>query len=324
MRVVLVVLLLVTLINGQGYYQMPIQNYQSAYYRPPPQQQAVSSASNVFYAKVYPLSSDGHQNSKPFTGYLLPLQGAYQGYYQVLCTRESGGESVAVLKNKLNQLDKKVKSLTDDYNRLANQKTTNTQSVSNQDLDDSEVNQGLDDSEVFDVFSQPKKGNVFQQQIFSNNAKIPSVIQQQSNNGNSVQQISNGGNVNTNSNVMQCEGVTCPKGTVECKIVEKSNEPNHETITTTIYCMDGNQKTLKEEKNTKPNPQKGSSFNNSRTIGGNQNNELFQKMHDEMDETFGAAKSQQSQSMGDMQKQMKSIFSSGFFANNPFMQQNVS
>lgn len=307
----LFILLFVVMTNSQsGYYQAPNQNY----YRPPQQQQVANRPNNLIYAKVYPLTNDGHQSGRPFTAYLLPLQGNYQGYYQVLCSREASNENVEVLSAKLKQLNEMIQTLTNNYNQLSKKKSKTIQTSTTKSSKDSAESFGVFPS--FPSIQQPNTNSMIQQ--ISTNTNEPAIVQQISNNKNSVQQIGN--NLNTaTTNVMQCEGVTCPKETSQCKIVEKSDEPNHETITTTIFCMGANDKVLKEDKSTKPNPQKGSSLSNTRTIGGSQNSAVFQQMQDEMDQKFGAGQKQHSQTMDDMQQNMKSIFGSGFFANNPFV-----
>lgn len=248
------------------------------------------------YAKVYPISSDGHQNGRAFTAYLQPIQaqGNYQPVYQTLCIQEPGNGNYGVY-GKVNQWNGNQKPIIDDYNRLINAQPDASQSINQRQT-------------PADKSKKPSGVQI--------NAGLKPMIPQKKI---EIPKKQKGGNVNSANNVMQCEGVTCPKDTTECKVSEKSDEPMHETITTKIFCMDANQRILKEEKKTLPNPQKGNSISNTRSINGNLNNEFFTQLQDEMDETMSNAKNLQSQSIDDMQKQMSNIFNNGFFANNPFI-----
>lgn len=120
-------------------------------------------------------------------------------------------------------------------------------------------------------------------------------------------------NANHGGDVFQCSGVNCPKDATKCKIVESSNEPNHEIITTTVFCMNDENEILNEEKRKEKNPNEGSSINKSQTVSRNQN--IF-------DFEDGGQSFNGDMFFGDMQKNMKNMFNGaggGFFANNPFM-----
>lgn len=72
-------------------------------------------------------------------------------------------------------------------------------------------------------------------------------------------------NVNTQSDVFQCEGVTCPKTTVSCKVVEQSVEPTHEKLVKTVFCFNKQGSTIKQVEKKVVNPNKGYSMSSSRT-----------------------------------------------------------
>lgn len=78
-------------------------------------------------------------------------------------------------------------------------------------------------------------------------------------------------NVNSQSDVFQCEGVTCPKTTVSCKVTERSVEPTHEKLVKTVFCFNKQGITMKQVEKKVVNPKKGSSMNSSRTHGENSN-----------------------------------------------------
>lgn len=80
-------------------------------------------------------------------------------------------------------------------------------------------------------------------------------------------------NVNTQSDVFQCEGFTCPKTTVSCKVAERSVEPTHEKIVKTVFCFNQLGNTIKQVEKKVANPKKGSSLNTSRTHDNNSNSE---------------------------------------------------
>lgn len=122
-------------------------------------------------------------------------------------------------------------------------------------------------------------------------------------------------NENVQSNIFQCEGVTCPSNSTNCKVVERSDEPRHEIIVTTVYCLDDNQLVMKEETKSSANPNKGSSVSNSRTFNRNAPTELGNKLN----EAFQQIQVKPGASLEEMQKNMGNIFNNGIFAKNPFL-----
>lgn len=145
--------------------------------------------------------------------------------------------------------------------------------------------------------NEPKK--LIQSQFQSNTKKIQKI----------------GSNINQSVNVLQCSGVTCPKNATNCKIVERSEEPNHEKIITTVFCMDDDGKTVTEEKREEINPEEGNPVNSSQTVSRNQNMDTFDSKQD-------GSRSKSTMMLSDMQKNMKNMFSgtgNNFFGKNPFI-----
>lgn len=126
------------------------------------------------------------------------------------------------------------------------------------------------------------------------------------------QDDSSGNNLFMDEEVFECEGVTCPRETVSCKIFVASNQPFNNLITTTVYCMNKD-KVLKKDQKSIKNPHIGNSINQSKSKYRYADNLKFNKFSEELNKTM-----KQKLELGDLHKSMN-IFSNGFFANNPYM-----
>lgn len=76
-------------------------------------------------------------------------------------------------------------------------------------------------------------------------------------------------NSNVQSNIFQCDGVTCPKDSASCKITQNAIEPSYEKIMKTVLCLSSENKVLYKQEKELANPKKGSSLNTSQTINRN-------------------------------------------------------
>lgn len=93
-------------------------------------------------------------------------------------------------------------------------------------------------------------------------------------------------NVNNQSNIFQCEGVTCPTDADSCKVTEHAIEPDYEDIRKTVFCLSKNGQTLLKREETLPNPNMGSSLSSSRTHSKDDELEMAAQMKDEFDEAI--------------------------------------
>lgn len=103
--------------------------------------------------------------------------------------------------------------------------------------------------------------------------------------------VKHNGNSNIQSDIFQCEGITCPDSANSCKVTETAIEPDYELIKKTISCLSKDNQVVKKEENEFKNPNKGSSLNAMRTYDRNQNKKGFEEEMDkfkkEMVDAFG-------------------------------------
>ena len=83
-------------------------------------------------------------------------------------------------------------------------------------------------------------------------------------------------NSNVQSNIFQCESVSCPENATKCKVLENAIEPNYEKILKTVLCLSSENAIVHKEEKEMVNPNKGSSLNTSKTY--NRDNNLSNNM----------------------------------------------
>lgn len=103
-------------------------------------------------------------------------------------------------------------------------------------------------------------------------------------------------NSNVQSNIFQCDSVSCPENASKCRVLENSIEPNYEKILKTVLCLSSENKIVHKEEKEMMNPNKGSSLNTSKTYNrdNNHSNDMdsdfkkeMEKFQMSMQDTFG-------------------------------------
>lgn len=93
-------------------------------------------------------------------------------------------------------------------------------------------------------------------------------------------------NVNYQTNIFQCEGLTCPAETESCKVSERAIEPEYNEILKTVFCLSKDGKMLLKKEETFGNPNKGSSMSSTRTHSRNEELKMAAQMKDKFDKAI--------------------------------------
>ena len=83
-------------------------------------------------------------------------------------------------------------------------------------------------------------------------------------------------NLNSQSNIFQCDSVSCPENSTKCKVLENAIEPNYEKVLKSVLCLSSENKIVHKEEIEMLNPNKGSSLKVSKTY--NRDNNLSNQM----------------------------------------------
>lgn len=234
-------------------------------------------------AEITPINERFQQISDSFRGYISPtlISQVYYPYYSVMCEYPPKGSDIndpdndieifrqnqlQPVQQKLNDLAEKMKVLTDLFVEQFSTKESKAQNESK-----SNSNKSPKPKTTTEL---PKSGTKTEEvplrdyKVTINEENRPKTTKEKK------EPSSNISNNNVQSNVFQCEGLTCPDETQTCKITEQAIEPSYVDIQKTILCLSNNNKVLlkKESKTRNPNP--GSSLNSSRTFNKNEGGKM--------------------------------------------------
>lgn len=205
-------------------------------------------------AQITPVNENNDQISDAFTAYIYPssVSPLLYPYYSVLCQKEPNKYSnsstgdfkshLQPLHEKIKELSEKMKALSDFFNKNA-----------------TILNEKLEKSTPIKNVKEDDKVNDGKQIEHS-------------------EQVSS----NVQTNVLQCDGVTCPETATTCKITDHAIEPHYEEILRTVFCLSSTGDVLNKIEKKIPNPNKGSSLDSSRTVD-------RQDFHQAMQDEFNSA-----------------------------------
>lgn len=248
-----------------------------------PQNEGRIQSDMPVFAKIIPINFQNKQVGPSFTGYVYSsdVPSFRHQNYKTPCRKETEANTegsslkpqINELMTNLNELSRKVQTLAELF------------SLKNK----------IDATEVYELDSQ--ENNDTSTITDENKATLPEIEIIERTETARMPETTTATNVNTQSQIFQCEGVTCPTATVSCKVVERSVEPTHEKVVKTVFCFDKHGNTIKQVEKRVMNPNKGSSLNSSRThdnnshAGSSKEKENFQtemrNFHNQMNSAFG-------------------------------------
>lgn len=226
------------------------------------------------FAEITPINERFQKISDSFRGYIYPnmISQVYYPYYSVICENPPQGQNNDIemirqnqlepLKLEMNELTEKLKTLTDLFIKHFSPSNESSDREPTDDADNlktspkDDVNKPLDPQKQ-DFPASPAIG------------KIPKTEKKKSKLPKKQKVPASFDNDNVQSNVFQCEGLTCPDETQTCKITEQAIEPSYVDIQKTVFCLSSDNKVLLKKESKTKNPNKGSSLNNSRTFNKN-------------------------------------------------------
>lgn len=242
----------------------------------PTSSQARSYYSNPFQpnypllAEVSPINEKYEQIGNSFISYIYPTSGInsmFYPYYNVLCRKDKENQKYAesLVNNHLSPLTDKMKDLSAKMKELSNllSETNKKQPI----VPESsfpfkpEENPG-DWNELMPFTHNTPDKNVFAEEAHATpEERLPPV---------SIPNRDDApNNVNTQSNIFQCDGLLCPPNTIECKITEHAMEPLYEEVLKTIFCLSSDKTVLLKDDKITEHKNKGSSLNTSKTFSKN-------------------------------------------------------
>lgn len=233
-----------------------------AYYTPP--------KNYPILAEITPLDENGNQIATTYLGYIYPTAAplVFYSFYSVLCRQEVKpvGAVNGLGQGQLNPWNGKTTSLSNKFKELSNVFKNGAAESQDKDILKEEV------------LTTPAEGLTEAATEYATEEISYEIATENVSEEVALQNIEDETNRNVQSNVFQCEGVTCPQETQSCKIVESAIAPSYEEITKTVFCLSSNEQTLLKDEKTRKNPNKGSSLNSSRSISRQINSAMQQKM----------------------------------------------
>lgn len=294
-------------------------------------------------AEITPINERGQQISNTFKGYIYPtsISQVYYPYYSVMCeyqpkridNNNDVDKDIKMLTQnhlqpmheQLNDLAIKLKNLTDLFVEQLTTKEEVTTTPTPTKEQKSKKEKKTKKEEKPSIILSPKlttsKEAIPQT---SNYSTTSGVVTAQTNDKISKDKkkkiksptVKTGKNtVNVQSNVFQCEGLTCPDEAQSCKITEHATEPDYVDIVKTVFCLSGDGQVLLKKESTTQNPTKGSSLNNSRMLSKNEadNSDFFNMgmpdfQSDNINKNFESMENNFAEAMEQFNQQMKNTF----------------
>ena len=248
-------------------------------------------------AEITPINQQSKQISDTFRGYISPtmISQVYYPYYSVMCEYPPKGkennnksdkdidqlrqEYLQPMHEKMNDLASKLKNLKDlVVDQFSTQQETPTTPTPKKEdkpqIEEKPAEENSEHEEKSEEEEKPAEKPSIKLKPKLGVTKKPTPIKNDDtpNNKKKIKSptiSASKSNVNSQSGVFQCEGLTCPDETQSCKITEHATEPSYVDIVTTVFCLSSDNQVLLQKESTTPNPKKGSSLNNSRTISKN-------------------------------------------------------
>lgn len=211
------------------------------------------------FAKIIPINIQNQQVGPSFTGYIyssdVPVL-PHQNYIPP-CSKESARNT----EGRPGDGEAQIQELMTNFNELSKKVQTLAELVSLKGKIEAVQSYEEDSQENSDTFSTSRH---------ESESTTPEIENPETT---SQPDTTTATNVNTQSQIFQCEGVTCPITTVSCKVVERSVEPKNEKVVKTVYCLNEHGNTIRQIEKRIMNPNKGSSLNSSRTHDSNKHAE---------------------------------------------------